>query len=179
MSTPDAGFTGCVFLGMSVDGFIARLDGDLAWLTSRGEAAGDAGYTEFMTGISAVLLGRTTYDTVAGFTEWPYGELPVHVLSTTMATDADWRVAVHGSLGAAASALSGAGRVYLDGGLLVRSALAAGMVQEMTLSRVPVLIGDGVPLFGPLRGDLALEHLRTEVLGGGMVQTSYRVPPRG
>ncbi len=170
-------FSGCVFLGLSVDGFIARPDGDLSWLTDRGAAAGDAGYTEFMAGIDALVLGRSTYDVVVGFGEWPYGERPVHVLSTTLAPDADPRVTVHADLDAAITALddAGYGRVYLDGGRTVRSFLAAGRVAELTLSRVPVLIGEGASLFGPLPADVALEHVRTEVLGGGMVQTTYRV----
>ncbi|MPQ96688.1 dihydrofolate reductase [Modestobacter sp. I12A-02628] len=168
-----------MFLGLSVDGYIARHDGDLTWLTSRGQAAGDAGYTEFMAGIDAVVLGRTTYQVVAGFSEWPYGERPVHVLSTTLGSGDDPRVTVHRSLPELVAALeqAGSGDVYLDGGLVVRSFLAAGLVDELTLSQVPVLLGEGVSLFGPLPHDIDLEHVRTQVFGGGMVQTTYRVHP--
>ena len=101
----------------------------------------------------------------------------MHVLSTTLARDADPRVSVHSSFDDALAALAAAGhrRVYVDGGRTVRTFLAAGLVTELTPSRVPVLIGEGVSLFGPLSQDVDLEHVRTEVLGGGMVQTMYRV----
>lgn len=171
-----------VFLGLSVDGFIARPDGDLGWLTSRGEEMGDAGFTPFVAGVDAVLMGRATYDVIRPVDDWPYQGRPVHVLSMTLAPDADARVRVHRSFDAAVEHLARAGhqRVYVDGGRMVRTALAAGLVTDMTLTRVPVLIGEGASLFGPLGGDVDLEHVRTEVLGGGSVQTTYRVlgPPQ-
>lgn len=77
MTTAAPAFHGCVFLGLSVDGFIARPDGDLSWLTSRGEAAGDAGFTPFMESINALIMGRGTYDVIAGETDWPYLGRPV------------------------------------------------------------------------------------------------------
>jgi dihydrofolate reductase len=174
-----ARFEGCVFLGVSVDGFIARLDGDLDWLISRGEIAGDAGFTPFMSTIDALLMGRGSYEAIAGEPHWPYGGKPVHVLSRTLPPGADARVtAVHSSLADAVQALddAGYGRVYLDGGRVVHACLAAGLVDELTLSQVPVLIGTGAPWTGPLGADLPLEHVRTEVLPGGMVQSTWRVP---
>lgn len=174
-------FTGHVFLGLSVDGFIARPDDDLGWLESRGAEAGDAGFTPFVASVDALLMGRGTYRVIAPSDEWPYQGRPVHVLSSTLAADADPRVTVHRTLDDAVAALeaAGYGRVYLDGGRLVRSMLARGRVQTLTLSRVPVLIGEGHTLFGPLPGDVDLEHVETTVLGGGMVQTTYRVREQG
>jgi dihydrofolate reductase len=168
---------GCVFIGMSVDGFIARLDGDLDWLTERGEAAGDAGFRDFVSSVDAVLMGRGTYEVIAGFDSWPYQDKPVHVLSSSLRDGDDARVVVHADLEDAVAAMSesGVGRVYVDGGRAVQACLAAGLVTELTLSRVPVLIGSGAPLFGPLPADVDLEHRRTEVLPGGMVQTTYGV----
>lgn len=170
-------FTGHVFLGMSVDGFIARLDDDLGWLESRGAEAGDAGFTPFVASVDALLMGRGTYRVIAPHDEWPYQGKPVHVVSSTLAADADPRVTVHATLDDAVTALDDAGhrRVYLDGGRTVRSLLVRGRVQTLTLSRVPVLIGEGFSLFGPLPADVDLEHVETTVLGGGMVQTTYRV----
>lgn len=175
------GFRGYVFLGLSVDGFIARPDGDLSWLISRGQDAGDTGFTRFVESMDALVMGRRTYDVIAGEADWPYLGRPVHVLSATLATDADPRITVHGSFeeGVAALDAAGYGRVYVDGGRTVRTFLAAGLVDELTLSRVPVLIGQGATLFGPLPGDVDLEHVRTNVLGGGMVQSTYRVGKNG
>jgi dihydrofolate reductase len=189
----DASFSGSVFLGMSVDGFIARLDGDLSWLTGEGAgggeqdsgeaplpddgAGGDFGFAEFVAGVDAVLMGRSTYAFIQPFDEWPYQGKPVHVLSTTLEPGADHRITVHRSLDDAVSALSAAGSrtVYVDGGRTVHDALAAGLVGELTLSRVPVLIGTGHTPFGAFPADIRLEHVRTRTFPGGMVQSTYRV----
>ena len=181
----DATFTGSVFLGMSVDGFIARPDGDLGWLTGGDEAGGppddgaggDFGFAEFVAGVDALAMGRSTYGAIAPMGEWPTQGKPVHVVSTTLQPGADDRITVHRSFDEAVAALSAAGyrRVYVDGGRLVHTFLAAGLVGELTLSRVPVLIGEGHTPFGPLPADVLLEHVRTQTYAGGMVQTTYRV----
>ena len=179
----DASFTGSAFLGMSVDGFIARPDGDLAWLTGRDDAGGapddgeggDFGFAEFVTGVDALVMGRSTYEVIAPLAEWPYQGKPVHVVSTTL--EPDPRITLHRSFDEAVAALTAAGyrRVYVDGGRTVHDFLAAGLVGELTLSRVPVLIGEGHTPFGPLPADVLLEHVRTQTFRGGMVQTTYRV----
>jgi dihydrofolate reductase len=186
----DASFTAAVFLGMSVDGFIARLDGDLSWLTGESSppddgqasapddgAGGDFGFGDFVTTVDAVLMGRSTYSFIAPFEDWPYEGRPVHVLSTTLAEGTDTRITVHRSFEQAVDALSAAGyrRVYVDGGRTVHAFLAAGLVGELTLSRVPVLIGTGLTPFGPLPHDLRLEHVATRDYSSGMVQSTYRV----
>ena len=181
----DASFTGSVFLGMSVDGFIARLDGDLSFLTGGGDAGGapddgeggDFGFAEFVAGIDAIVMGRSTYEFIAPFEEWPYQGRPVHVLSTTLAEEADPRITVHPSLDDAVAAIESAGyrRVYVDGGRTVHAFLRAGLIADLTLSRVPVLVGTGHTPFGELAADIPLEHVRTQTFPGGMVQTTYRV----
>src|SRR5690349_20860059 len=121
----DVGFTGSVFLGMSVDGFIARPDGDLSWLTGGGEvggppddgAGGDFGFADFVAAVDAVVMGRASYEIIQPLAEWPYQGNPIHVLSTTLAPEADDRITVHRSFDEAVAALSSAGyrRVYVDG----------------------------------------------------------------
>ena len=190
----ESSFTGSVFLGMSVDGFIARPDGDLAWLTGGGQAdgngaggapddgeGGDFGFAEFVSGVDALVMGRSTYEVIAPLAEWPYQGKPVHVISTTLEPDADARITVHRSFDEAVAALTAAGyrRVYVDGGRTVHDFLAAGLVGDLTLSRVPVLIGEGHTPFGPLPADVRLEHVRTQTFPGGMVQTTYRVRREG
>ncbi len=183
----DAPFTGHVFLGMSVDGFIARLDGDIAWLTGGAEggapddgAGGDFGFGEFLGSVDALVMGRSTHEFIAPLDEWPYGGRPVHVLSTTLEPGADPRITVHRTLDDAVAALSAAGyrRVYVDGGRTVHTFLRAGLIADLTLSRVPVLIGTGHTPFGELAADIPLEHVGTRTYPGGMVQTTYRVVRR-
>ena len=181
-------FTGHVFLGMSVDGFIARLDGDIEWLTGGADEntgpddgeGGDFGFAEFVGGIDALVMGRATYDVIKPFAEWPYQGKPVHVLSTTLKPDADPRITVHRSFDEALAAVGAAGyrRVYVDGGRTVHQFLRAGLVADLTLSRVPVLIGTGHTPFGELAADIPLEHVRTQTFPGGMVQSTYRVVSR-
>lgn len=172
-------FTGHVFLGLSVDGFIARPDDGLDFLevTDGSGSPGDAGFTDFVSSVDALLMGRGTYRVIAPEAEWPYQGKPVHVVSSTLDPGADPRVTVHRTLDEAVAALDAAGheRVYVDGGQTVRSMLARGRVQSFTLSRVPVLVGEGFSPFGALPADVHLEHVSTEVLGGGMVQTTYDV----
>ena len=181
----DASFTGSVFLGMSVDGFIARLDGDIGWLTGGADEnagpddgeGGDFGFAAFVSGIDALVMGRGTYDVIAPVGEWPYQGKPVHVLSTTHEAGADPRNIVHRSFDEAVAALGEAGyrRVYVDGGRTVHAFLRAGLIADLTLSRVPVLIGTGHTPFGELAADIPLEHVRTRTFSGGMVQSTYRV----
>ena len=194
----DAPFTGSVFLGMSVDGFIARLDGDLSFLDgsdddggNRGGGngggapddgeGGDFGFSDFVSGVDALVMGRATYDVLAPFDEWPYQDKPVHVLSTTLEPGADERITVHSSFEEAVAALTSAGcrRVYVDGGRTVHTFLRAGLIGDLTLSRVPVLIGTGHTPFGELAADIPLEHVRTQSYAGGMVQSTYRVRRNG
>jgi dihydrofolate reductase len=180
-----ASFTGSVFLGMSVDGFIARLDGDLSWLTGGTDtggapddgAGGDFGFGDFVSGIDALVMGRSTYEVIAPLDEWPYQGKPVHVLSTTLSPGVDPRITVHGSFDEAVAALTAAGyrRVYVDGGRTVHAFLRAGLISDLTLSRVPMLIGTGHTPFGELAADVPLEHVGTRTFPGGMVQSTYRV----
>ena len=170
-------WNGFVYIGTSVDGMIARPDGSLEWLISRGEAAGDAGYGEFAQGIDTMLIGRSTYEVALSFDGWAYQGKRVLVLSTTLDPDADDRITVVRDLDTVRRVLDevGARGVYVDGGRTIQACLAADLIDEMTISQVPVLIGAGARLFGDLPADIPLEHISTEVLGGGMVQSRYRI----
>ena len=165
-------------MGMSVDGMIARADDDLGWLTGSGDADDPevAGFAAFMRLVDHLVMGRSTYQIVRAFDEWPYGATKVLVLSTALDT-ADPRVEVVRSFKEVLTRLDddGARHVYVDGGRTVRTFLAEGLIDTLTLTRVPVLIGNGKPLFGSLPGDIQLTHEQTTVLGGGAVQTRYRV----
>ncbi|RJL24162.1 dihydrofolate reductase family protein [Bailinhaonella thermotolerans] len=176
----EQGFAVSVFVGTSLDGFIAREAGDLGWLVSRGDAAGgDMGYGAFLAGVDTVVMGRATYEKVRSFGEagWPYDGKRVAVLSSRLAPGEDPRVTVYADFDSMVAGLAAAGAesVYADGGQVVRAFLRAGMVQDMVITTVPVLIGQGIPLFGPVGRDVPLIHRSTEVMGGGLVQSRYSV----
>ena len=172
-----ANFVASVFVGTSLDGFIARKDGDIEWLTGLGLDMGETGYDEFFASVDALVVGRNTYDVVRGFGEWPYAGKRVLVMSRTL-TEVDAPLAtVHSSLDDVIATLNaeGAQLVYADGGQVIQAFLAAGLVTEITISRAPVIIGSGIPLFGPVDADVRLTLTRTRELGAGFVQTVYEV----
>jgi dihydrofolate reductase len=172
-----------VFVGTSLDGFIARADGRLDFLhaSSEGESYG---YEEFIATVDALVMGRNTYDTVLTFGKWPYGEKPVFVLSTRPLTPppAGARVEqLSGSPAAVLTALEARGyeHLYVDGGDTIQRFLRAGAIDRLIVSRVPVLIGSGIPLFGALERDIELEHVATQTFASGLVQSQYVVRDRG
>ncbi|MET0932911.1 MAG: dihydrofolate reductase family protein [Mycetocola sp.] len=168
--------TASAFLAMSLDGYIARTDGNLDWLLEAGADLGDTGYDDFFAAVDSMLIGRNTYDIVAAFDEYPYAGKRVLVLSTTL-DSVDWPDAtVHRTVDDALATLEREGRrhVYVDGGTVVQQFLRAGMLDDITVSIAPVLIGSGVPLFGALTRDVVLELTGTRDLPGGFTQATYR-----
>lgn len=169
-----------IFIGVSLDGFIARPDGALDWLDHAGNV--DHGYEAFMASVDAVVMGRHTYETVLGFGSWPFGPKPVYVLSSSSLTPAPAGAVVQHLEGepeavVAELARRGVQHAYIDGGVTIQRFLRAGLIQRLVISRLPVLIGQGISLFGPLERDILLRHVRTEAFTTGLVQTEYDVLP--
>jgi dihydrofolate reductase len=177
MTTSTTTVTGAVFIATSIDGYIARTDGNIDWLLSRSENLGDAGYDAFIATTDAIVMGRKTYEVGCSFDQWPYEGKRVFVLSSQLEPGADDRVTVHKTIGDlhAAARSEGVSRVYADGGRLITSFLQLGLITELTITSVPVILGSGLPLFGFIDHDVSLDHLRTTTLGNGMVQSVYRV----
>ena len=169
---------GSVFIGTSLDGFIARLDGAFDFLPDGGGE--DHGYTEFFASVDAMLIGRKTYETALGFGDWPYGAKPVFVFSSRPLAPAPARAVVERVSGppaeiAAALTARGIDHVYVDGGRTIQAFLNAGLVQRLVVTRVPVLIGTGIPLFGPTTRDIRLRHVGTHAYPSGLVTSEYEV----
>jgi dihydrofolate reductase len=165
-----------VFIGTSLDGFIARVNGDFDFLDAGGNEP--HGYEEFIASVDALVMGRNTYETVLRFDAWPYGAKPVFVLSSRPLAPAPAGAVVERMAGDPADIVSqlegrGIGHAYIDGGVTIQRFLEAGLIQRLIISRVPVLIGSGVPLFGPLPGDILLRHVATRQYAGGLVQSEY------
>jgi dihydrofolate reductase len=167
-----------VFIGASVDGFIARANGELDFLPPGGGKP--HGYNEFINSVDALVIGRKTYETVLKFDTWPYGAKPVFVLSSSPLAQAPAGALVEHMSGAPAEIVSllaarGVQHIYVDGGITVQRFLQAGLIQRLIITRVPVLIGDGIPLFGTLPHDVQLCHIATRQYQSGLVQSEYEV----
>ncbi|OWY38808.1 deaminase [Xenophilus sp. AP218F] len=174
----------CVaYMAASLDGYIARPDGGLDWLDQVAAEGEDYGYGEFIQTVDALVMGRGTFAKVMGFDEWPYSGMKVVVASASL-RESDLPAALRGKVTlssvapaelVASLAADGARNVYVDGGRLVTSFLAAGLLDRIVLSRVPVLLGDGIPLFGSLGRSVALRHRSTRAFASGLVQSDYLI----
>ncbi|MBI3773056.1 MAG: dihydrofolate reductase [Gammaproteobacteria bacterium] len=172
-----------VFIATSLDGFIARKNGDLDWLPgSDGEMGSeDYGFNEFFTSVDTLVMGYTTYNLALTFNEWPYHGKHVVVLSSNFPkTPKKLAASVEGSSMPPKEliqrlATSGAAHIYVDGGKTIQGFLRADLIQGMTITRIPVLIGEGLPLFGPLPHDIKLQHLYTKDFESGFVQSKYKI----
>lgn len=167
-----------VFVGTSLDGFIARLNGEFDFLP---EGGGEPhGYDEFISTVDALVIGSKTFATVLACETWPYGKKPVFVLSTRPLAPAPVGAVLERMSGTPAEIVSqlaarGIGHIYVDGGITIQRFLHAGLIQRLIITRVPVLIGAGIPLFGAVPHDIALKHVATRQYTSGLVQSEYLI----
>jgi len=167
-----------IFIGTSLDGFIARPNGEFDFLDAGGNEP--HGYEEFMATVDALVMGRNTFETVLAFNAWPYGEKPVFVLSSRAIAPAPAGAVVEHLSGDPAEIVArlearGIQHIYVDGGITIQRFLQAGLIQRLVITRVPVLIGSGIPLFGALARDVPVKHVATRTYAGGLVQSEYLV----
>jgi len=168
-----------VYVGTSLDGFIARKDGDIDWLVKYQNKEVHDSYNEFISRIDAMVIGRGTYEKVLSFPEWPY-EKKVFVLSTSLKQ-------IPGTLNEKATLVAmkpaellnylsdkGFSNIYIDGGKVIQSFLREDLVDELIITKVPELIGTGISLFGYLDNDLRFEHIKTNIYSDGLVKSQYK-----
>lgn len=169
-----------VYIAASLDGFIARKNGDLDWLPADDVGGEDFGYAEFMSTIDYVVMGRKTFEKVLTFGGWHYSQkvivltsrdltIPPELANKVEALQLSPRELVHemGRLGAKG--------IYLDGGVTIQRFLRESLVDEMTITTIPVLLGEGLPLFGELEKDVRLELVNSESFKNGFVQNKYKI----
>jgi dihydrofolate reductase len=167
-----------VFVGISVDGFMARLNGAVDFLPETPEPHG---FEEFFASVDALVIGRKTWEWVASCGSWLYGQKRVVVLSSQPVDFSLFPAARLEHMSGppaeivARLASSGAQHLYIDGGITMQRFLSAGLIDRLIITRVPVLIGQGIPLFGPLPHDVCLRHRATRTYASGLVQTEYEV----
>jgi dihydrofolate reductase len=171
--------TASVFIGTSLDGFIARPNGDLDFLP---EGGGEPhGYEEFMASVDAIVIGRNTFETVLTFEPWPYRKKRVIVLSSRAVNLSAVKGGVIQQMSGTPAEIvsrlaeSGVRHLYVDGGITIQRFLRAGLIQRLIITRVPVLIGEGIPLFGTLPHDIRLQHVTTRGYPSGLVCSEYQV----
>jgi len=167
-----------VFVGTSLDGFIARADGAFDFLPPGGGEP--HGYEEFMATVDALVIGRNTYETVLTLDGWPYGKKPTFVLSTHSLARAPVGAIVERMSGSPVEIVSqlvnrGIQHAYVDGGVTIQRFLQARLIQRLTITRVPVLIGTGIPLFGAIPRDITLKHIATHQYASGLVKSEYEI----
>ena len=168
-----------VYVGTSLDGFIARKDGDIDWLVKYQNKEVHDSYNEFINRIDAMVIGRGTFEKVLSFPEWPY-EKKVFVLSTSLKqipeTLNEKAILTTMKPAELLNYLSDKGfsNIYIDGGKVIQSFLREDLVDELIITKVPELIGTGIPLFGYLDNDLRFEHIKTNIYSDGLVKSQYK-----
>jgi len=168
-----------VYVATSLDGFIATSEGGLDWLDEiPNPGKSDFGYAEFMSGIDAIVMGRKTFEKVLTFGFWPY-DIPVYVLSRSKVNipkELDDKVEIiTGNPKKVVDQLNKLGHqnLYIDGGLAIQSFLEEDLIDKMIITRVPVLLGEGIPLFGKLTQRLYFKHEMTESLNEILSKSYY------
>lgn len=173
---------GHVYIAASLDGYIARLDGDLDWLMKHPTKGEDHGYDAFMDSVDGLVMGRRSYEKVLSFGAWAYTK-PVVVMSRTL-SQADVPPHLEGKVKISdltpheimlALYEEGWKNAYVDGGKLIQSFLRSGLIQDVMLTHVPIFLGSGIPLFGMLEHDIDLKHVKTNSYPSGLVHSKYTV----
>lgn len=171
-----------VYIATTIDGFIAREEGDVSWLDDYDQDPGeDCGFGSFFASVDCLVMGRKTFEKVLSFGEWPYGDKKVVVLSSN-------DVEIPEELSSTVECMSGSPmeiverlsqrgfeHLYIDGGATIRGFLAAGMVDSLILTRVPLVLGSGISLFDGLAEEIPLQHVATQSFPNGLVQDEYRI----
>jgi dihydrofolate reductase len=180
-----------VHIATSVDGFIARTDGSVDWLHTYGNQEADMGddadmgFNSFIDSIDCMIMGRGCMEAISGFNlspeQWPYRDARVIVLSKSITVPPD-NVKDHvemysGELPELVATLEREGyqHAYIDGGKTIQSFLNLKLITDISLTRIPVLLGEGIPLFGKTNQDIRLEKSEAKVFPNDLVNVRYKV----
>ncbi|MEM8864292.1 MAG: dihydrofolate reductase family protein [Planctomycetota bacterium] len=180
----NAAMKATVFCATSLDGYIARSDGDISWLGEPGadedESGDNGGFTPLMESIDYLVMGRNTYEKVLTFGDWPYAKPVVVLTSRELAVPKHLSGKIETMSGSPADIVAtlasrGAKHLYVDGGNTIQRFLRAGLIHNLIVTTVPVLIGSGIPLFSEVDADIQRQHVATRTLTRGLVQSEYVV----
>jgi len=162
-----------VYIATSVDGYIARPDGGIDWLDRVQVAGEDYGWAAFYGSVDTLVMGRGTYDKALSFDAWPYAGKRVVVLTHRPSPSRFGEQFASGSPTEVLAGLADARHVYVDGGQVIRQFLAADLIDDLTISVVPVLLGAGLRLFPGGEGEHALALQSSRGFASGLVQLRY------
>lgn len=180
-----------VYIATSVDGFIARKDGNVDWLHTAGNSKvdmgehADMGMVDYMASVDCLIMGRKCMEMISNMNltpeQWPYGNTRIIVLSNTLKQapkNMKDKVEMYsGDLNILVSQLEGEGHkhAYIDGGTTIQAFLNLQLINEMIITRTPVLLGEGIPLFGKTGKDIKLENAQAIAFANDFVQVKYSV----
>jgi dihydrofolate reductase len=164
-----------IFIATSLDGYIARANGAIDWLSIVHPVDEAHGYGTFMSSVDAIVIGRGTYETVLEYDKWPYVGKSVIVMTHRPAKAQNAEEFYSGPVQELASRLTDAKRVYVDGGKVVSQFFAAGLIDDITISVIPIVLGDGIRLFSGAEGEHRLDLESSRSWPNGMVQMRYLV----
>ncbi len=164
-----------IFIATSLDGYIARADGSIDWLSIVHPVDEAHGYATFMSSVDTIVIGRRTYETVLEYEKWPYVGKRVIVMTHRPAKARKGEEFYSGSALELANRLTDAKRVYVDGGNVLGQFFAAGLIDDVTISIIPIVLGNGIRLFSGGEGEHRLELESSRSWPSGMVQMRYRV----
>lgn len=169
------------YIAVSLDGYIADKKGGVDWLNNLPNPDdSDFGWSEFISGIDAILMGRNTFNIVEAFDVWHY-EVPVFVASKSMRVAPpgyEDRIAIiKGGISELLSQVRDAGyhNIYVDGGQIIQACLREHVLDELIITHIPILLGEGIPLFCHLDQIIDLEHKGTEIYKPGLIKSHYRI----
>ncbi|HEY7097121.1 MAG TPA: dihydrofolate reductase family protein [Terriglobales bacterium] len=164
-----------IFIATSLDGYIARVDGSIDWLSIVHPVDEAHGYATFMSSVDTIVIGRRTYETVLEYELWPYSGKRVIVMTHHPAMARHAEEFYSGTAPELANRLTDAKRVYVDGGNVLSQFFAAGPIDDVTISVIPIVLGNGIRMFSGGEGEHRLELESSRSWPSGMVQMRYRV----
>lgn len=169
-----------VFIATSMDGYIAKKNGDIDWLTkfsppTQENEEKDCGFSKFFSEIDVLVMGRNSYAVVSQFDPWPYEGKRVIVLSSTLTSVCKQAELFNGDITQLIKNLQidGTKHIYVDGGATISQFLEMGLVDQLIISIIPVVLGSGIPLFSKINNDKWCRLLSSQAFSNGLVQLKY------
>ena len=167
------------YVASSLDGYIAKQDGDVSWLDDLGISPEEAGYEEFYSTVDALVMGRKTYDMIVSFGQWPYGDKPVWICSSRKVKPINDCNMQNGKTPQdiySEAQAQGVNHLWLvGGGMLAASFLEEKLLTHLSISQMPIILGGGIRLFGELLSPIKIQRISMEPQKSGFTQMEFLI----